>query len=69
MSIALIFEEVLNLTPELLLILAGLVIIFHALRLIGWHDSRIWEAPLLWAHHLGYDLLVVGYGLTAQAKF
>ena len=43
--------------------------IFHALRLIGWHDSRIWETPLLWAHHLGYDLLVVGYGLTAQAKF
>ena len=24
---------------------------------------------MLWAHHLGYDLLVVGYGLTAQAKF
>jgi len=65
----LIFEEVLNLPPELLVILAGLVMIFHALRLIGWHDSRIWETPLLWVLHLGYDLLVVGYGLTAQAKF
>jgi len=43
--------------------------IFHVLRLIGWHDSRIWETPLLWVLHLGYDLLVVGYGLTAQAKF
>ena len=43
--------------------------IFHALRLIGWHDSRIWETPFLWVLHLGYDLLVVGYGLTAQAKF
>ena len=69
LSIALIFGEVLNLPPELLVILAGLLMIFHALRLIGWHDSRIWETPLLWAHHLGYDLLVVGYGLTAQAKF
>ena len=64
-----IFEEVLNFPPELLVILAGLVMIYHALRLIGWHDSRIWETPLLWTHHLGYDLLVVGYGLTAQAKF
>ena len=43
--------------------------IFHELRLIGWHDSRIWETPLLWVLHLVYDLLVVGYGLTAQAKF
>ena len=43
--------------------------IFHALRLIGWHDSRIWETPLLWVLHLGYDLLVVGYGLTAQTIF
>ena len=43
--------------------------IFHALRLIGWHDSRIWEMPLLWVLYLGYDLLVAGYGLTAQAKF
>mgnify|MGYP000947939906 CR=1 FL=1 len=43
--------------------------IFHALRLIGWHDSRIWGTPLLWVLHLGYDLLVVGYGLAAQSKF
>ena len=46
-----------------------MVIIFHALRLIGWHDSRIWETPVLWVLHFGYDLLVVGYGPTAQAKF
>ena len=65
----LIFGEVLNLPPELLVILAGLVMIFHALRLIGWHDSRIWETPLLWVLHLGYDLLVVGYGLPVQEKF
>ena len=41
LSIALIFGEVLNLPPELLVILAGLVMIFHALRFIGWHDSQI----------------------------
>ena len=69
LSIALIFGEVLNLPPEMLVILTSLVMIFHVLRLIGWHNSRVWETPLLWAHHLGYDLLVVGYGLTAQAKF
>ena len=69
LSIVLTFVEVINLPPELFVILAGLVMIFHALRLIGWHDSRIWETPLLRVLHLGYDLLVVGYGLTAQAKF
>ena len=43
--------------------------VFHAFRLIGWHDSRIWETSLLWLLNLGNDLLVVGYELTAQAKF
>ena len=43
--------------------------IFHALRLVDWYDSRIWETPLLWVRHLGYGLVVVGYGLTAQTKF
>ena len=47
LSVALICREVINLTQELLVILVGLVMIFHALRLIGWHDSRIWETPLL----------------------
>ena len=65
----LIFGEVINLPPELLVIPASLVMISHALRLIGWHDSRIWETPFLWVLHLGYDLLVVGYGLAAQSKF
>ena len=69
LSIALIFGEIINLPPELLVILSVMVMIFHVLRLIGWHDSRIWETPRLWVLHLGYDLLVVGYGLTAQAKF
>ena len=65
LSIALTFGEVLNLPPELLVILAGLVMIFHMLSLVGCHDSRICETPLLLVLHLGYDLLVVGYSLTA----
>jgi uncharacterized protein involved in response to NO len=68
-SIALMAGEVVGLSPEILGILAGSAAILHALRLVGWHDIRVWKTPLLWVLHLGYAWIVVGYALTALAKY
>ena len=68
-SIALMAGEVVQLSPEILGILAGSAAILHALRLVGWHDIRVWKTPLLWVLHLGYAWIVVGYALTALAKY
>ena len=68
-SIALMAGEVIQLSPEILGILAGSAAILHALRLVGWHDIRVWKTPLLWVLHLGYAWIVVGYALTALAKY
>jgi uncharacterized protein involved in response to NO len=68
-SIALMAGEVCQLSPEILGILAGSAAILHALRLVGWHDIRVWKTPLLWVLHLGYAWIVVGYALTALAKY
>ena len=69
LSIALMAGEVCQLSPEILGILAGSAAILHALRLVGWHDIRVWKTPLLWVLHLGYAWIVVGYALTALAKY
>jgi uncharacterized protein involved in response to NO len=68
-SIALMAGEVVQLSPEILGILAGSAAILHTLRLVGWHDIRVWKTPLLWVLHLGYAWIVVGYALTALAKY
>ena len=68
-SIALMAGEVCQLSPVILGILAGSAAILHALRLVGWHDIRVWKTPLLWVLHLGYAWIVVGYALTALAKY
>jgi uncharacterized protein involved in response to NO len=68
-SIALMAGEVIQLSPDILGILAGSAAILHALRLVGWHDIRVWKTPLLWVLHLGYAWIVVGYALTALAKY
>ncbi len=48
---------------------AGVAAALHGVRLAGWHDPRIWSAPLLWVLFVGYAWLVVGFALTALAGF
>ena len=69
LSIALIAGEVIQLSREILGFLAVSATILHTLRLVGWHDTRVWKTPLLWVLHLGYSWIVVGYALTALSKY
>lgn len=50
------------LAPPLAWVAAGA----HAVRLIGWHDRRLWRVPLLWVLYLGYAWLPVGLALRAS---
>jgi uncharacterized protein involved in response to NO len=61
--------EVIQLSSEILGFLAVSATILHTLRLVGWHDTRVWKTPLLWVLHLGYSWIVVGYALTALSKY
>ena len=60
--------EVVQLSPEILIILAGSATILQALRLLSWYDIRVSKTPLLWVLHLGHVWIVVGYALTTLAK-
>lgn len=39
----------------------------HAIRVLGWHDRRLWSVPLLWVLWIGYGWLVLGLVLQGAA--
>ncbi len=51
----------------LILALAALSAVLHAVRLWGWYDHQIWQKPLVWVLHLGYAFLVLGFIVTAYS--
>lgn len=54
--------------PEWLLgSLVAVAAVANAARLIGWRSRASLLEPLLWALHLGFGLLVLGYALLAAA--
>lgn len=46
-------------------VLAGVLCVLHAARLIGWYTPGIWRRPLLWILYLAYAVIVVGFALKA----
>jgi len=53
--------------PQLLMVLAALATVVHAMRLAGWYAPGIWREPLLWVLHLGYAWLVIGMAIRGLA--
>jgi uncharacterized protein involved in response to NO len=49
--------------------LAGLLFVFHAVRLTGWYTKGIWKKPLLWVLYVGYGGATFGFLLKALAPF
>ncbi len=41
----------------------------QAVRLMGWHDKRVWSLPLMAVLYAGYIWLIAGYALTGLAGF
>ena len=57
--------DLLDATPWLVIVFAGLAAAANGIRLFGWYQRRIWSVPLLWVLHLGYAWLVAGFALKA----
>ncbi|MCK5720524.1 MAG: NnrS family protein [Thiomargarita sp.] len=53
--------DLMNLNNYLVASLAGLTVLVHGTRLIGWHTIEIWKKPLLWILYLAYIFIVVGF--------
>ncbi len=47
-------------------LLAVLLFVLHALRLVGWYTPGIWRKPLLWVLYLAYGWLVAAFGLKVM---
>ena len=54
-------------SPAITALLAGALVILHALRLAGWYTRGIWAKPLLWSLLLAYAFLVAGFALKVAA--
>lgn len=48
-------------------VLAGALLVLHAIRLVGWYTAGLWRKPLLWVLHIAYGLVVVGFALKVAA--
>jgi uncharacterized protein involved in response to NO len=49
--------------------LALALFLVHAIRLIGWHTSGIWEKSLLWSLYLSFWFICIGFLLFAGIYF
>jgi uncharacterized protein involved in response to NO len=45
--------------------LAGLLLVLHLVRLLGWYNAGIWNKPLLWSLYLAYAAMVAGFALKS----
>ncbi len=46
-----------------LLAIAGLLLLLHSIRMIGWYTNAIWKKPLLWSIYLAYGFIVSGFAI------
>ncbi len=46
-------------------LLAGLLLVLHLVRLLGWYNAGIWKKPLLWILYLAYAAMVAGFALKS----
>lgn len=55
--------------PLISAILALILLVVNATRLIGWYTPGIWKKSLLWSLYLAYWFICLGFGLYAAGYF
>lgn len=50
-------------------LLAVVLLVLHAVRLVGWHTAGIWRTPLLWILYLAYGWMVAAFALKVAVYF
>jgi len=64
-AIALPLLVLVDTDARLLAAVDGVAAIAHAVRLAGWRGLSVLRQPILWSLHLGFLMLVLGYGALA----
>ncbi len=67
--LALMALELLYPAPVAVGVLAALVAVTQALRLVSWHHPGAWRIPILWVLFTGFGWLVLGFALKALGAF
>lgn len=65
--VATVIAVVTELAPVIQAALAFAAAILHSIRLVAWHDARLWSVPLLWILWLGYAWVVIGLTMQGMA--
>ena len=65
--VALVLVQMIYPSPWLTGPLAALVAITQIIRVIGWHDRRVWGIPILWVLYTGMLWIIIGFILKALA--
>ncbi len=65
--VALVLVQMIYPSPWLSGPLAALVAITQIIRVIGWHDRRVWGSPILWVLYTGMLWIILGFSLKALA--
>ncbi|MBL4773317.1 MAG: NnrS family protein [Alcanivoracaceae bacterium] len=55
--------------PLLIFLSSIFAAIIHAVRLRGWYNKQIWQVPLVWALHVGYLFLIIGFIMSAVSAY
>jgi len=63
--VALVLVQMIYPSPWLSGPLAALVAITQIIRVIGWHDRRVWGIPILWVLYTGMLWIILGFTLKA----
>lgn len=65
--VALVLVQMIYPSPWLSGPLAALIAITQIVRVIGWHDRRVWRIPILWVLYTGMLWIILGFTLKALA--
>ncbi|MFV1985007.1 MAG: NnrS family protein, partial [Thiohalomonadales bacterium] len=52
-----------------LMIISGLLLLLHSVRMIAWYSNGIWKKPLLWSIYLAYGFIVLGFALKLMISY
>jgi len=67
--VILVLEQIIYPVNEITGVLALIVGVTQALRMVGWYTPKIWQKPILWVLYTGLGWIVVGMLMMAAASF
>lgn len=52
-----------------LMVITGLLLLLHSIRMISWYNNGIWKKPLLWSIYVAYGFIVFGFALKLLINY